>query len=168
MSRVGVNTTNLEVPVGADRLRIGVNVVNLEIPVVVVQEQLRIGVNAINFEIPVAEAQVIEEVFVQRGGVSTRPRVLGGRPYQRDTLFTGAKLDNSLIEKILYEELVENICTSNISAKTIVRRPVYNKTGEIVIRSYTLQENGIITETDSLPLNKSRKEEEEFILFGII
>ncbi len=156
-----------------------------------IQTVAHIYVNQINLEVPVAEAQAdtltctqhgeqtIEEVItgtpvpepepVVGGGAGQRIRVMGGRPWSEEDVYTTAYAEQFIGEEIYVSENVETYAYNIPETDGRIRKPIYAKPRAIEILSFSpVNERTIKIPIEEPKINTRQKEEEELLLLGII
>lgn len=149
-----------------------VNCVNLEIPATAVPTEtftcVQTATHTILEEIS-GTPEPEPEAPAFGGGVSQRPRVLGGRPWQEEKIKTYAIAEQFLEEQILVEEIAQTYAYNTSGLETLVRKPIYKQPRQVQIKTFTLAKDKSITiSPEPYSPNGRQKEEEELLLLGII
>lgn len=149
-----------------------VSAINLELPLALVPTEtvVNVGTGTQTLEEVIVEAPVPEQPPVIGGGVSQRPRVLGGRPYQKDSLTIYSQNKQEIEEVILVSEVLEVAAKTLNGIDTTVRKPIYSKIREVEIIPYAYAEEKItvVPQSEQAFVRRGKKDEEELLLLGII
>jgi hypothetical protein len=151
-----------------------VNCINIEVPKVG-QETLNtltnLGTATHTLEESIAGTPIPEEeVVVQTGGVSSTAQFFGGNPFLKEILTTVASNESEIQEAThVVEEVIHRSTTLNaVVAK--VRKPVFKPIKTVEILPYTIKADNNVVIDYATPefTSRTKKEEEELILLGII
>lgn len=151
-----------------------VNCINIEVPAVgqqTINVLTNIGTATHTIEESISGTPIPEEEeVVQTGGVSTSVQFFGGNPFVKEILTTVAHSENEIQETThVVEEIIHRGITLNaVVAK--VRKPVFKPARTVEILPYTIKADKNVVIDYSTPQfsSRSKKEEEELILLGII
>lgn len=151
-----------------------VNCINIEVPTVgqqTINILTNIGTATHTLEESISGTPVVEEEpEVQTGGVTTTAQFFGGNPYVKEILTSVAYCENEIEEAThVVEEVIHRSVTLNaVVAK--VRKPVFKPARTVEILPYTIKADKNVVIDYSTPefSSRSKKEEEELILLGII
>lgn len=149
-----------------------VSAINLELPLaaVPIETLVNVGNGTQTIEEVIVEAPTPEQPPVIGGGVSQRPRVLGGRPYDKDSLTNSSYNSQEIEELILVSEDILVVARTRNGVDTKLRKPIYSKIREIEIVPYAYASDKIVIvpQSEQVFVRRGKKDEEEMLLLGIL
>jgi len=176
VAHIYVSAINLEIPVGeanADVLTNNRLATHTLLEAEVASDVLTtVCVATHTLEEVIVEAPVEPEVPVPvvGGGTGQRPRFLGGPPWEREFLTNSSQNSQEIEEAIYVSDDLYVVAQMSHGIDAKIRKPIYKPVRQYEIVSYQLDDKEMVAVAPSEHgfTRRSKKEEEELILLGII
>lgn len=148
-----------------------VNIVNLEIPVTELAAEVITNTGTATHTLleAISGTPVVEEQARKGGGELVDDLIFVGSPVFKEILTSVGSSQQEFDEATYVYETALTSAQAESQIDALIRKPIYRKTRELEILPYTFARDGSSILTVNTPsTRRSKKEEEELILLGII